>query len=260
MATKYKIIYCLFTAISICSEEYHSHNHITAETAMENDGTPMDEFEWEEFMKKSDAKAAKYSALLDKYMDDPNRDEIIAREMGWNTDLEEDGIERPWLDEMNDAVEEMMEDERSEEWKKAAGIPDGSLSGRDELEKDPLYRMGHSFAIDTIRWCESLSDAVKEDPDMRKAMEHLLIPAAKIAGAVALDADEENEKEMLGLRLANYKRGLSAVNTALTHLSAVREKGLIVSESIFPFIKQATELRNALAVRIVEVREQFNSL
>jgi hypothetical protein len=227
---------------------------------MDNNDTPMDEFEWEEFLKKNDAMAAKYAALLDKYMDDPNCDEIIAREMGWNMGLEDDGIERPWLDEMNDAINEMLEDEKSEEWKKNAGISTGAGSGFDEMEKDPLYVLGLSFAVDSMKWCESLADEVKDDEDMRSAMENLLIPAAKIAGATATDDDEEADKDMLGLRLANYKRGLVAANNALKGLSAVSAKGLIVTESIFPFIKRATELRNALAVRIVEVRERFNKL
>lgn len=91
-------------------------------------------------------------------------------------------------------------------------------------------------------------------------MEHLMIPAMKIAGALAVDGDAEAEKEILGLRLANYKRGLHAANIVLNCLSDAREKGLIASESVFPIIKQATELRNAIAVRILEVREQFNGL
>jgi hypothetical protein len=222
---------------------------------MENDEKPMDEFEWEEFLKKSDAIAAKYATLMEKYMDDPNRDEIIAREMGWNTGEENDGVERPWLDEMDDAIEEMLEDERSEAWKKNAGIE----TEEDAMEKDPLYAMGLSFAVDSIKWCDGLPDEVKDDADMKRAMENLMVPAAKIAGASASE-DEEEDKDMLGLRLANYKRGLQAANIALTSLGAVGAKGLISSESLFPIIKRATELRNALAVRIVEVRERFNTL
>ncbi|MFZ4622329.1 MAG: hypothetical protein ACOYNS_17335 [Bacteroidota bacterium] len=227
---------------------------------MEEHDEPMDEFQWEEFMKKSDEIADKLSKLMEQHLDDPNLDDIIAREMGWEKVSEDDGIERPWLDEMDEAIEEMMDDERSEEWKRTAGLSDGTDRERDRLEQDPLYVMGRSFTFESMRWCESLTDEVKDDAEIRTVMEHLMIPAVKIAGAMGVDGDAEAEKEILGLRLANYKRGLQAANTVLNGLSAVNAKGLVVSESIFPVIKQATELRNAIAVRILEVRERFNSL
>ncbi len=43
-----------------------------------------DEYEWERFLQQQDQKTEKYMELLEKYIDDPNRDEIVAREMGWS--------------------------------------------------------------------------------------------------------------------------------------------------------------------------------
>jgi hypothetical protein len=63
---------------------------------------PMDEFQWEKFMKESDERTDKYSKLLDQYMDHPDRDRIIAREMGWT-----------WVEEMLDAEEKGALDELS---------------------------------------------------------------------------------------------------------------------------------------------------
>ncbi len=47
-----------------------------------------DEFDYEKLMRECDARTDKYGELLDKYLDHPDRDRIIAREMGW-TRLEE---------------------------------------------------------------------------------------------------------------------------------------------------------------------------
>ena len=44
---------------------------------------PWDEYDWERFLQQQDHKTEKYMELLEKYLDDPQRDEIIAREMGW---------------------------------------------------------------------------------------------------------------------------------------------------------------------------------
>src|SRR5213592_1345002 len=42
-----------------------------------------DEYEWERFLQQQDHKTEKYMELLEKYLDHPQRDQIIAREMGW---------------------------------------------------------------------------------------------------------------------------------------------------------------------------------
>jgi len=52
----------------------------------EYEGEPeriWDEYEWERFLQQQDGKTEKYMQLLETYLDDPDRDEIIAREMGW---------------------------------------------------------------------------------------------------------------------------------------------------------------------------------
>ena len=50
-----------------------------------------DEYDWERFLQQQDRKTEKYMELLEKYIDDPNRDQIIAREMGWHHLLDENG-------------------------------------------------------------------------------------------------------------------------------------------------------------------------
>src|SRR6267143_462194 len=52
--------------------------------AYEGESEPMwDEYDWERFLQQQDHKTEKYMQLLETYLDDPQRDEIIAREMGW---------------------------------------------------------------------------------------------------------------------------------------------------------------------------------
>ena len=42
-----------------------------------------DEYDWERFLQQQDSKTERYMELFEKYIDDPNRDQIIAQEMGW---------------------------------------------------------------------------------------------------------------------------------------------------------------------------------
>ncbi len=103
-----------------------------------------------------------------------------------------------------------------------------------------------------------LPERVQSDPDMREAARNALAPAAKIAGGCGIEGDDDNDQ--LGMRLAVYKRGLTAVNTALDSLNAAKGKNIYTDESLSDFIKRATELRNALAMRIQEAREKFNGV
>src|SRR5205814_5060091 len=56
-----------------------------------------DEYEWERFLQQQEGKAERYMRLLEEYLDDPQRDEIIAREMGWTQFLDT----RDWSAELD---------------------------------------------------------------------------------------------------------------------------------------------------------------
>src|ERR671914_64305 len=49
-----------------------------------DDDKPMNEAQWEAFMREGDLRAARFGELLETLMDHPNRDELVAREMGWD--------------------------------------------------------------------------------------------------------------------------------------------------------------------------------
>src|SRR5207237_9547127 len=70
---------------------------------------PLDEFGYEKLMRESDARTDKYIELLKKYEGHPDKEQIVAHEMGWT-----------WLEEARET------DER------------GALSPRVEIEVPPL--------------------------------------------------------------------------------------------------------------------------
>ena len=66
-----------------------------------------DEYDWERFLQQQDRKTERYMELLEKYLDDPNRYQIIAREMGWYHLLDEEG--KSWADNVDMMFNEEME-------------------------------------------------------------------------------------------------------------------------------------------------------
>jgi hypothetical protein len=186
-----------------------------------------DEYEWERFLQQQDQKTEKYMELLEKYIDDPQRDEIVAREMGW-CHLNENSDE-----EWNDDAESPVEDDAGDD---LAGDP---MSGDTEsFEQHVLYRAAFSLTI----WIDRLFDsqsALQNNPAAVKLATHAALASAKLAAALS---DEEAEE--LGMTIAYLKRSLKAITVALEAAAQ-----LIAEKSI------TGEQHSALRQRIFQVRD-----
>ena len=213
--------------------------------ADKNEPEIWDEDRWEEFFREADKRTDKYSKLLDKYMDHPNRDQIIAEKMGWTHLLDQDDDEREeWMDEfIPDEYEE------GEEWKRLTGYEPTDF---DSFENLPLYKLAYKFTIDAINLVEEhLSDS--DDESVHEFARSLTIPPAKIAGGFSFGFDADG----LGGNIANCKRGLNAANRMLNALYKIGEKELIDREIYLEYYSRAKEVRDELAIYIVELRERF---
>lgn len=211
----------------------------------ENEPDIWDENRWEEFFRESDKRTDKYSQLLDKYMDHPDCDRIIAEEMGW-THL---------LDEMDDEHEEWMDEfivdeyEEGEEWKRHTDYEPAQF---DSFENLPVYRKAFEFTIDAMNMVdEHLADI--DDESVSAFCRSLTIPSAKIAGGFSFGFDMDS----IGGNIANCKRGLKAANQMLNALHKIGEKKLLDQDTFLEFHSRAKEVRDELAIYIVELRERF---
>jgi hypothetical protein len=183
-----------------------------------------DEYEWERFLQQQDEKTEKYMELLEKYIDDPQRDEIVAREMGWCQTHEEAGSE--WNDEEFDL-------EGEEESSAADVINDCSES----FEQHVLYRASFNLTI----WIDQLFETdsgLQNDPAAVKLATHAALAAAKLAAALS---DEEAEE--LGMTIAYLKRSLKAITVAMDAAAQ------LVSERFNPIERRQVDLRLVAARR-----------
>ncbi len=159
-----------------------------------------DEYEWERFLQQQDQKTEKYMELLEKYIDDPRRDEIVAREMGWCHQTEDSAEE--WNDDPDLAFDE---DEAEEDVSASQLINDCAES----FEQHVLYRAAFSLTI----WIDRLFEgnpALQNDPAAVKLATHTALASAKLAAALS---DEEAEE--LGMTIAYLKRSLKAITVAM---------------------------------------------
>ena len=191
-----------------------------------------DEYDWERFLQQQDRKTERYMELLEQYIDDPDRDQIIAREMGWPTPVETgdfDMGEVPF--ESSDFKDEDEEEDEAEEDDDAPAIPES-------FELHPLYQA--SFAL-TV-WIDQIFDElgeVQNHPASVKLATNAAVASAKLAAALSDDDVEE-----IGMTIAYLKRALKAITTALDASPAFADEAGLSSHR-----------RRQLHARLFQVRD-----
>jgi len=164
-----------------------------------------DEYDWERFLQQQDLKTERYMELLEKYVDDPDRDQIIAREMGWPNPVE--GEDFDWSElsfeaSSEDAGFEVEEEGEEEDDEAMEGIPES-------FELHPLYQA--SFAL-TV-WIDQIFDEhddLQNHPFAVKLATNSAVASAKLAAALSDDDAEE-----IGMTIAYLKRALKAISNAI---------------------------------------------
>src|SRR5215831_14613973 len=102
-----------------------------------------DEYDWERFLQEQDQKTEKYMQLLETYLDDPQRDEIIAREMGWTQLLEP----KDWSAEVDALLDQDAEG-------KDGFNPDEEARAVETFEEHGLYQAALALTV----WMDQLFD------------------------------------------------------------------------------------------------------
>lgn len=166
-----------------------------------------DEYDWERFLQQQDYKTEKYMELLEKYLDDPDRDQIIAREMGWTQLLGE----KEWSEEVDSLFEEETEEKKN--------------TPPDTFEEHSLYRAAFALTV----WIDQMFDedsSLQNEPSAVKLATHAALASAKLAAALSgEDVDE------IGMTIAYLKRALKAITLSMDGAAALlREKRISASQ------------------------------
>jgi len=196
--------------------------------ADEDSGCPelWDEYQWERFLQQQDRKTEQYFQLFEKYQNHPDRDEIIAREMGWNHSEDEEEED----EETSDWIEIVDEDEEGEE-----GAEESDMDELDELQHSEVYMQSMELNRRVFTLVEE-RDTLKDHPVAVELATRVAICGAKLAAALCGDDFSE-----VGMTIAYLKRSLKAANDALGAASKLRQLGLIddddqasITDLLFP--------------------------
>jgi hypothetical protein len=195
-----------------------------------------DEYEWERFLQQQDHKTEKYMELLEKYLDHPQRDQIIAREMGWTQLLNEEESDS-WSEEVDAMLaEEARATEGGETQQDAAAFTDG-------FEDHTLYRAAFALTV----WIDQLFDeqtTLQNEPAAVKLATHSALASAKLAAALSDDDVDE-----IGMTIAYLKRALKAITVSM------EAGGQLLAEKLI-----TPQQHSILQQRLFEVRDGIISL
>ncbi|MFZ4775801.1 MAG: hypothetical protein ACOYM3_10575 [Terrimicrobiaceae bacterium] len=197
-----------------------------------------DEYQWERFLQEQDRNTEKYFTLLEKFVDHPERDELIAREMGWDSCTDDSEIEEIADLMCGQELEDGTEDEEDE----------GEF---DKFTKSPVYE-------DTLRlhrwinkWIDS-DDRVKEHPEAIRFATRSAVCGAKLAAALCGEDTTE-----IGMTIAYLKRALKASNDALDSAAKLVEAGLLDKRRAAVAKRYVFNIRNRIVDFMSEYRAEW---
>ncbi len=200
-----------------------------------------DEYDWERFMQDQDRKTEHYMELLEKYLDDPNRDQIIAKEMGWTHLTDEDG--KDWTEEADLFLDaETIGDETETENDSAAFS---------HFETDPLYRS-------CVELSGELGIALNENPALQnhpiaiKMATHSAIGSAKLAAAL-----NDDDLDEIGMTLAYLKRALRAITISLESLLELQKNSVIDDHRGQVLAQRVFQVRDGIVTKMGEIRREW---
>lgn len=170
-----------------------------------------DEYEWERFLQQQDKKTEKYMELLEKYLDHPQRDQIIAREMGWTHLVNSE--------DWSEQVDAMLEDEDGND--EYISADEQIANASESFEEHSLYRAAFALTV----WIDQLFDqnpSLPNDPAAVKLATQSALASAKLAAALSDDDVDE-----LGMTIAYLKRALKAITTSMEAAAQLAHERLI---------------------------------
>src|SRR5213083_592077 len=199
-----------------------------------------DEYDWERFLQEQDQKTEKYMQLLEKYLDDPQRDEIIAREMGWTQLLDA----KDWSAEVDALLDEDPEEADDLE-------PEQAAKSVETFEEHNLYRAAFALTI----WIDQLFDQkplLQNEPAAIKLATHSALASAKLAAALSGDDVDE-----IGMTIAYLKRALKAITISMDAAAQLLSEKLITTAQYSVLQQRLFQVRDGIITLMGEYRAEW---
>jgi hypothetical protein len=218
---------------------------------------PWDEHDYERLLRESDARTDKHIELLEKYGDSDEAEAKIAKEMGWdkNEELTEEETERQreWIEEMNRASEEALNELPSG--------PEPHHEGIDWIrtaDGDVRHPLQHPCFESAIKFRQRAAEPGLErcnDRDLDQFLSEFRITSVKLAGALSGLAQGHDYRES-AFTVAYLKRAVDHLHKTQAGLEAVAPKALLPNEMLTEARQELLEIRQGILNLMDEFRRE----
>jgi len=198
---------------------------------MKWDRAIWDEFQWEEFIAAEDRMRERCLELVFRNRFPAGKCEQFSGGWGWC------------------AWQFAEDEEEGDEWKRS--VPQERLlrSDFESVQLLPVYRRAKEFCILATGSVEKIPEAYAQN----STVVDFLSNASVIAAGLAMGS---KVGELAG-NIAYCKRALLAANLVLEALRELKNCRIISLQQYDELVREATELRNDVALYIIELRHQF---
>ncbi len=218
-----------------------------------------DEYDWERFLQQQDQKTEKYMELLEHYMDHPDRDAIINREMGWHHLLDENG--KDWSEDLDALFSREMAqlhegnggddlddhaDDDSHASSSAGSAPD------DDHEHHPIYQLAHALGSFVEHLFAERDAAIAQAPAAVRLSTNATLASVKLAAALGDDDIDE-----LGMTIAYLKRALKAITEAFEAALECERERLLDEEALHGLKVRIFQIRDGIVQLMGECRGEW---
>jgi len=229
---------------------------------------PMNEFQWERFLRESDLKNEKLGEALEKYHGHPDSEKLIAREMGWTLVEEEieaqergvfTGIEDTRDGDRDDA-DDLSDETVSTDELFESRDPDPSREGIDWVRdidgtiEHPLACKALRFSADLWRELEE-SGLLGETGDSRLFEWAGLVESVGIRLSGTLNDIAYGDDVQPGFIIAGLKRAVHQIHRSIEMLHQLEPMNLISRESA----KNAQKFLFEIRATAIEMMEEYRN-
>jgi len=225
---------------------------------------PMNEFQWERFLRESDLKNEKLGEALEKYHGHPDSEKLIAREMGWTLVEEElEAQERGVFTGVDDGSggddvenDDLIDDDNAPEEVFETREPDAAREGIDWV-RDVDGTIEHPLAYKALRFSAELwrefedSGLLGETGDSRLFEWAGMVESVGIRLSGTLNDLAYGDDVQPGFVIAGLKRAVHQIHRAIEMLHQLEPMNLISRDSAKNAQKSLFEIR-AAAIEMME--------
>ena len=201
-----------------------------------------DERDWEQFLQRADARTAKYQELYETLAQHPQRDTLIAHEMGWEEELKGCGgsekcpsCRRRCECEAYEMMRLVAEPKEMDEDPDSADL----IACFEQLRDVPAYCQAQDFSSRVEEYLREHLPGLIDDHDVRGTLFAAQLVPAQVAGGHGIGYDRAS----LCGNIANCKRAMRSLDDCLECLGQLHCRRLMPSPAAYAFIREAESVR-----------------